>query len=511
MLGLLPSAAVDAITLNGVYFGTCDRELGVIINVDAADIQLLTLQGVIKTVSRFDIIYLAEYPLGNIPIHSVQNVDAKPVTLVYTLSDFVARELVRGWPIDFSDQSILFLTSDGDELVIAREDIEAVTTVEDVAPVVMKNAARANYYFHYPALFKHCQAERDRATKPDDDNDVYPQQLIGNPLLIKSSLDQLMAGHQLISAYKRNEKFYAVPIIYGNDTSIGLWYNFNSRHGASGARNNSVIPFIISDSSDGPFGFQRRIVTGSDFMPYSVHEEPQTLFSYALKADYFHFSVMFDPSAILTGANYLWKKKELDSHDDRMMEAFHLTGGFDWGRYALELALPSYIIGVRDGDFFANDSNAMFRYGVSYRNHWVDSSLYYGRGSNSTKDTERDSRASDNSDEANTHGDTRNRLTTARCNVALNYLTRWRPMVSLIYRVYEFHRDPDPDGYGAFDYRSLSLTPVATLGYKYTRDITLSGYVAAEHNHRHYDDPTQAPGSDKATHFKAGGAIMLTF
>lgn len=497
---------VYGITLNGVYFGTCEREIGVIVNVDESHIQLLTLPGIIKRISRFDIIYLAEYPLGNIPIHSVQNTEAKPVTIINTLVNFKPRELVRGWPIDFSDQSILFLTTDGDEIVISRDDIYSVENAEGSKQIDLTNATKATFYYYYPALFNHCQADRAGLMEDTANNEVYPQQLIGNALLIKSSLDHLMVGHKLINDYKRNQKFYAMPIIYTNDTHIGVWYNYNSRHGASDSRNNSAIPFIISDLSDGPFGFQRRITTGSWLMPYSVHEEPQTLFSYALKADYFHFSVMFDPSVILTGSNFLWKKNELDVYDDRIMEIFHLNFGFDFNRFAMEVALPVYTIGVRNNEHFANDSSAMFRYGLMYRNQFVESSLHFGTGKSNTKEEEQT-----NQDEANTKGDIHNKLTTARLNFAVNYLKKLRPTYSLIYRKYVVHRDPDVEDFGAFDYQSSSLTNFISLDYKFDIDITVSGYISNEYNRLVYDRGVLGTASLSKNYYKMGGSIMLTF
>jgi hypothetical protein len=509
---LLIAPGVFGITLNGVYFGTCERDIGVIINVDESRIQLLTLKGRIKNISRFDIIYLAEYPLGNIPISSIQNADARPINIINTQIDFESRELVRGWPIDFSDQSILFLTTDGDEMVISRDDIHSVETAEEIKRVDLKNATKAEFTYHYPALFNHCQAEKTPLTGETALNDVYPQQLIGNALLIKSSLDHLMAEYERMGDYNRDQKFYAVPRIYTNDTHIGLWYNLNSRHGASDSRNNSIIPYIISDLSEGPFGFQRRVTTGVWLMPYSVHEEPQSLFSYALKADYFHFSVMFDPSMILVGPNYQWKKKELETHDDRINESFHLAAGFDIGGFALEIALPFYQIGVRNDEFFANDGTGMFRYGLFYKNQYFETSFYYGQGSRSDKnEKEEDSKSDTAQDEASTYGSIRNELVTTRLNFAVDCFEKFRPFFSLIYRGYGFHREADEDDYGAFDYQSKTVTVFITLDYRFENDITLSGYASLESNNREFDSDEYGPGTDKKQYVKSGGSIMLTF
>ena len=497
-------ASAHAITLSGVYLGTCERDIGVIVNVDENKIQLLTLSGIIKSISRFDIIYLAEYPLGNIPIRTVQNPNAKVVTIVNTLLDSDSRELVRGWPIEFSKQSVLFLTTDGDELIISREAINSVEQQAQDMAITLKNATTKIFNYRYPALFRHCETSRKyRST----DNDIFPQQLIGNPLLIKSHLDQLMHGHKLMGNYVANQSFYPIPTIYNNDTQIGIWYNINSRHGASSSRNNSIIPYIISDYSEGPFQFQRRIITGSYIMPYSTHEEPQTLFSYELKADYFHFSGMFDFSTILIGKNYPWKKSELDPHDDRVTEYFHLAAGFDFGGFSSEVALVNYSIGVRNEEYFANDTAFMYRYRLAFKNHIFESDLYFGLGKNRRQDDSNQTAE----DDANTNGKEDNTLELTRFNFAINYLDNYRPYYSLIYRKYDYERKNDHAGNGGFSHESTSFTNFFALDYQFTNDITITVYTSEEDNQIIYNSDRGGIGNDRTRHFKYGSSVRLTF
>lgn len=502
------------ITLNGIYFGTCEREIGTIVHVDEKEIQLLTLPGDIKTISRFDIVYLAEYPLGNIPIQQVNNADATGVIRINTLSKFEPIELVRGWPINFSNRSILFLTTDGDELVVSRSHIYSIDQLKDLKRVELKNAKQVEYQFRYPALFKYCQDQEDDANESKTANEVFPQQLIGNPLLIKSQLDQLMDGYKGIEDYDRNEKFYAVPNIYTNDTQIGLWYNIHSRHGSTGSRTNNLIPFIINDYSGGPFGFQRRIITGSYLVPYSVHEEPQTLFSYALKADYFHFSVMFDPSLILLGPNYMPKVDDLKTHDDRMFETFHLAAGFDLGGFAVEAAIPVYLFGIRNEQYYASGGATGTRIHLSYQNQFFNAGLYYGRGEvskDAVEDTDDNGQAVSTNETTGTNAADWNRLTMGRFNLSLDYLDDFRPYYSLIYKYLKYHRMPDALNFGEFEYENTMLTNFLAMDYKLPNDIVLTVYLSYEMNDMIYDSQENGPGAAKTNYMKGGGAIRLVF
>ena len=62
-LGTLLPLGVQAVNISSIYFSSCMRENGVIINVDENQIQLLTQEGRIFEIPRYEIIYMAYYPL----------------------------------------------------------------------------------------------------------------------------------------------------------------------------------------------------------------------------------------------------------------------------------------------------------------------------------------------------------------------------------------------------------------------------------------------------------------
>ena len=99
------------------------RENGVIISVDENKIQLLTLEGDIRNIPRFDIIYIAYYQIGNIRIP--KNVAAKDsmVITIKTLYEGEVFDLVKGWMIDHSEDQFSFLSTTGTPTVVDTEDI----------------------------------------------------------------------------------------------------------------------------------------------------------------------------------------------------------------------------------------------------------------------------------------------------------------------------------------------------------------------------------------------------
>jgi len=507
LLFLLAFSSAQAITLSGIYFGTCERSIGVILDVDAHAIQLLTLDGTVKKISRFDIVYLAEYPVGSIPIHEVSNTESVPVTIIQTLAGNQSRELARGWPIDFSEQSILFLTTDGDELVISRSDIFALTFDTAARKIPLSNATHTQYNFLYPSMFGNCGTGASLTNGDARLLNAHPQQMIGSPLLIKASLDQLMTGHKVIRAYQRDQKFYAVPQVYSNDTQIGIWYNVNSRHGASHSRSNSGIPFLISEHSNGPFSYQHRFSTGALLLPGSAHEEPQTQISYALKADYFHFSAMIDPSEILIGTNYEWNKNDLYTHDDRLIMQAQLGAGFDWRYFAADIASTGYIYGIRnDSDsIFDAGSISLLRYGLSFRNQYLEAALYYGKNGGSGMSSDFGRR---------NHNQTDIALETTRVNLTLHYPQNFRPTLSLIKRNFSYtttiyRYETNRYVTDTHWYQSESMTYFAALDYKLRHNISVSGYISLETNRIDYYG--ESNGSRSRSSPKSGAALMLTF
>jgi hypothetical protein len=407
-----------------------------------------------------------------------------------------------------------FLGLDGKEAVVRVDDIWGVSfaPVSD-APRFAETAARHRFTHPYP--FRFCE---DTAPAEAGAREVYPQQLLSDPLLIKSELDRLQGGHERLEAFARSEVFYPVPQVYRSDTWLGLWLNAGSRHGASRTRTNTFTPLLVNEWSEGPFSFQRVWVAGAAPMRYSVHEEPQTQLYYRLKADYLHFSANYDVARLLIGeSRYKWQREELHRQDERWNEIFHIAGGLDYGEFAADISVTSIQYAFRDGQRFFFDRAEMTKFGLAYRHSAFALEAYYGLAFDGKPEVDEvaegdsDEDIEDAEDEIAKIPDFSTVLKLYRLNASwidAGARGAHRLDYSLIYRTSELHRQPNESGNGEFRFEGRSLTNALYWYYRVREDLSLIGMLSVEHNDHRAGGETLG-GETSRTYPKAGIGVAL--
>lgn len=498
------------------------RETGVVINVDENKIQLMTLKGEIKNIPRFDIIYIANYPVGHIQIPEVRNPELSDIIQIKTLYQNRVEDLVKGWMIDYSEEQISFLTLSGTQTVIDTADIWDIEVSPLADATRIKKETSDPIEFVHPYPFMHCSIETDGEEAAEKaPHQVFPQYLLSDPLMIKNHLDRLKEGYDRVRKYSRSKRFYPVPQVYLNETSLGIWGNFGSRYGSSKNRSNSFIPAIVSELSDGPFGYQRVFITGAAPMHYSIHEEPQVQAYYRLKASYVHFSIMVDINRFNMGSEkYKWTADEMEKNDNRENEILHLAGGFDYGAWSIDISITNPIYyAVQQGDNFFRNDMELNKGGIFYHNRFFRLELYHGTA------TDRKEPPIPIPDDAAPWDiaaiQVYNAIQAAkpefftdylfyRLNLELFTFGEIRPIYSLIYRGIDFYREKDGDGLGEFRYKSQSLTNAVYVNYPLGDDLKMSGYLSLEMMDREYGVSKLEEGSSH-TYPKGGISLALLF
>lgn len=376
---LVSAPRAHAIHLHALYTASCQREIGIILDVGPRRLHLLNLDGKIVDVERFEVIYYASFSLDLVPMARVSNPEKVPFVEVKTYQDGGLQTLVRGWPVDFNKDKINFLTLRGSELVIDRTSVWSIDYQNQKNDVEFSARPFSATEFIHPYVFANCPTVNTggpRATR------AYPQTLLSDPVAIKREFDRLAQGHEEIRRYVSAQQFYPRPEVYKNATSLGLWLSTPSRYGASKTRENNFTPYLVNEFSSGPFGFQSIFTSGSGPIPQSVHEETQTQVYYRMKADYFHFSAMVDPSLLLVGSKYKWAPNDLTSTDMRAVESAFAELGFDYDRFALELYVGGSVeTAGRFGDLFARNNLSLPRLGLRYQGYTWTANLIAGAGS----------------------------------------------------------------------------------------------------------------------------------
>ena len=480
--------SLEAISLSGIYSSSCQREVGVIMDVDDSKVKILNLDGEIKEIRRFDIIYIAHYPLGKLEIQKVEPSKDIKIVDIKTLYKNRVVDLVKGWMINYSENKISFLTIDGIETVIDTDNVWDISLIEQKETIVFNSEGQLKRFnFVHPYPFSSCEKPRDDMSNLN----IYPQHLLETPLLIKTELDRLQLGHEEIESYVNEKVFYSKPQIHTNITTLGLWSSTNLRYGSSSTRNSNFIPVVRNELSEGLYKFQRVIVTGAAPMPYSVHEEPQTQFYYSMKSSYFHMSFMYDLNQLIT-SDYRWKLKDLDTFDDRQNEKMHLGGGFDYGNFSLEYSTVTLNYALRHNSLFHSDTMYLDRFGFFYTNRFVKISLYIGHNSpvdeeeellvpeDDAKDYEIEFINSYNEELLSKQGVNMD-YNYYRLNIDFASVEEFTASYSFIYKKMDFEKEPDADGLKSFIYKSESFTNAVYLDYAVKEeDIYLKGFVSVE-------------------------------
>ncbi len=227
--------------------------------------------------------------------------------------------------------------------------------------------------------------------KPEEIPVFYPSEMTTDSIKMKRYFDELIMGQKKLAAFEIKKNFYAVPQLYTNKTSLGMWTSLGSRYGVSERRATQFAPHLENEYSLGPFSYQHYISTGAAPLKMLIHEEPQTHFFYSFKADYFRFGLFVDPSKMLLGNKYYrWEDGEIAVGDDLVLEDTFVMFGVDFKKISLQIISGSGLWGVHDFATYNVYKVDFLRYGLVYENHLLKLSFWTGDDKSSKADYELD-------------------------------------------------------------------------------------------------------------------------
>lgn len=477
-----------ALNLTAIYTSACKRQLGLVVNVDDNFLQFLSIEGKILRLRPHEVIFLAHYPIDQLPIHREIDFTKVPALLVKTQEGTEIKTLVKGWPIGFTKDKISFLTTEGQETMIHRHNVFSLEYFPLRYVHFVKARSAHQFAFVHPHVFRECALEN---TSHKKNMKIYPQQVLSDPIMIKRELDHLRDGYNQVKRYHREQDFYPIAEVYKNATSLGLWQNFGSRYGSSSYRTNNLTPVLTDSYSSDIFDYQHIFITGSAPLMYALHEEPQTQIFYAFKSSYFHFSSMLDPSLMLVGRNYEWQANDFEREDDKLVSTFLLEMGFDFGNYSLDFYIAnSQLVGILAQNELLVQAMNVPMFGGSYRSHNYKVQLLAGSG---TYDAEKPLTEPQETIELNAF----------RGNLSLYYWKLFDITYSLIVRDLSSQ-------HASFKYDGRTITHVGYVAYQLFQRYQVGGYMSYE-NHSANFGATSLNSEDTSNYLKAGGFVSLSF
>ena len=482
--------ALDVISL---YTASCVAETGVIVDVNNQDVKLITLDGKTRQIPRYEVIYYASYALEALPFKKVNAAEAPPYFVIKTRQNGNLQDLVAGWPVDFTESRIGFLTISGGNAVIDRANIWEIETHSDSERADISGdpqggaPAGERIELAPPYPFAHCSSIVANSNSPATRKLVIPPQiLLSDPVAIKTELDRLMHGHEQMAYYVRRQRYYAVPFVYGDTSSLGLWTTIGARNAQSQNRSANFTPLLIDERSHGPFSYQQRTVTGVGPLAQGVHEEPQSQAYYALKSSYIQFSGMLDPALLLLGNRYQWTKADFNAiAEDRATESSAFSLGFGLGHYVLSVYTQSIEVGLRGGDLFDRSSMALMMLGLSAQWPSLVLEVVGGSGASGSIST-----------------------SIIRANVDWLPHERAHYAFSILQRLVQDSYDPGSQT--AFAYHGVTRTIAAYANYRFARRFEGGAFFSLESTNSDYG-VTATINSTSAINPKGGINIAIDF
>lgn len=350
------------VQVEALYTSLCQREVGITLYVDKRFSYFLNTEGRLKKIPRYQVLSIASYPLDHFPLlKDVSIPEQIPQVRFWTLRKGELVQLGQGFVLGYNQSGFQLLTLQGHEVYISSDSIWKIEILMTANTLYAVKSQQKNYNFSHPQRGQCPESKANGA-------EVYPSDLISDPVSIKRRFDSQIAAFKKVQDYEEAQSFYAVPHIYKNSTSIGYWLPMGNRYGSSTGRVAGLAPLIRNEYSQGPFSFQHLSLTGAGPIPESIHEESQTMLYYGFKSSYVHFAGFIDPSLILAGANYQWQEDDLKGLDERAVESSYISLGFDRGPFSITFFLNSHVFGAfkQNGNFTKYTAD-LFRLGLGWR------------------------------------------------------------------------------------------------------------------------------------------------
>ena len=370
---------VGAVDITALYSTSCNRVLGIPLDADASNIYLLKIDGQIEKIPRYQVSVMATYPVDKLPIKKIVNNLKRPIDYfkIYTKYGNKIIPYIQGHPIQFYQDKISFISDNGNEIVIDRTDIWKIDIENTPREKIIQNKhSGSNYYFHHP----HRQNCKNRPGRNGRTISIHPQEYTSDPITIKRQMDEITVQLDILRSYKKRQKFYAVPQIYKNITSLGYWLSTGGRHGASSSRKKNLTPILSNQYSRAPFSYQHIFKTGSAPLDKLIHANVQSHFYYDLKAEYFRFSLFMDPNNFLIQSKkYNWQRNDFEKDGSQHFESHAVRFGIDFGAFSFGLSNGRLRSGINIGKRFKSQASDLSKYYLAYRNHLFNTEITYGR------------------------------------------------------------------------------------------------------------------------------------
>jgi len=343
------SGSAHGLELYGLVDSSCQARTGLIINLDARQVVVLTQEGKGVAIPREAVRNILVYNILSNPIPSVQleGTTAHLIREVHMGGEKEQR--LQGWPIRFVEDLIVFFDTAGNTHFLNVDRILKLFQPESVSgKAVMEEHEPVD--FGFGSFLPECE----KNGKTGGPKAVSPTRIISDQIRIGKFLSEYQNGFEHLRRFQARAVYYPRPFLYEAETKLGINMSegryYYPREFASG------FPFYFQWSSGRPYGPQAFFALGAKPVEVLPNLEPLFSLRSEVKAHLFTASFVGNAMSFSQGEDFVIRNrffyeeyfKRFSEDDLLVVPHFNQMAftGMDWGAHSFSAGLyfPLYLI-----------------------------------------------------------------------------------------------------------------------------------------------------------------------
>ena len=372
------SINAKAVELYSVFSNQCREVTGYLVSEKNNIYKMLSVNGHIVGLHKNKIKGVLIYNFVTPPLKKIKIKKRELDNLLtFSIESEGRLETFSGFPIQFIEDLIVFLETDGSTRVHKLDSILKIRPFRKKR--IKKPKKKVNFGIQSKGYLQSCnQSGKQGFTRPN--------RILLDRIKIQQFLSNYKTGYESLKSFQERTYLYARPKIYNQKTKFGGI----SQKALEKSSPIMSLPFI-EWSSGRPFRVQSLNQVGSIFNEYGADLDPITGVKAEVKAHFFHSAFIGNLEALPGGKSFFTvTRREKHLHTSNIDSSFNYSAmvGGDFGSHSLSVGLyyPLFIFGSgeRTREILATNNSYLLRY--MYTNSFL---RFYVTGSLRNEDVNR--------------------------------------------------------------------------------------------------------------------------
>jgi hypothetical protein len=334
LIGLAFAYSASATDIYTLVDEDCRIERGLIVYVDDVNVELLSLEGELRTMTRDRINYLVLHNSFENPIPDIHYTEKLRKYGKKIFIQDISRADFQGWPVKLVENLVVFMDVTGKNHVVDLNHILRIRPFDDTSSPKTLN---------YKSLtFSYSDSGSQCLEKQSHKNGLIASRVLGDKIQISEFLNTFENGYENIDSFQERTYLYAKPFLFDKldkNSRLGIVFNQNDLE----QQQREKIPLYFQWTTGNSYNFQSFNRIGNIRSDLTGTAEPLLLWQSEVKSHFFHASFVGNLNA-LPADNKYFVDQFADDYEGFSKEEKTLSGtalnyaalmGIDYERWSL--------------------------------------------------------------------------------------------------------------------------------------------------------------------------------